>query len=707
MKKLYLSVFVFLTSLLSSQTDTAGTLPNIGELTLEQLLDIDVYSASRKLERQSEAPAIMTTISHSQIATLGAITLIDVFKYIPGIETSMGADGFYHISIRGANKEGEVLVLINGQQVNDFYDGRALLDLSVDFIERIEVIRGPGSALYGNNAIAGVINIFTIKETSISVLGGNYNTLKLNANYFLEKDKTQFNVSVGGLTTDGANAEIVSDKVEAQSWSLTHADANYKTNRWNRDVYLNSNLKVGDFHFQIFDIARQQGTYIGPVFIAAPGSKLLTNQMSSSLHYDFKISDNVIVTPKIYSNVNYRDFLTQETPNHYVSNTSGNIFENGKYSKESYLGKTYGAEMDIYIKANEHFDLLTGTVFEDLSMSNYSLTRNYKIVGDVYKESFANYDNIEFTQDGKRRYIVAYFLQGNYKIKEFNITAGLRHDDYSDFGSSFNPRIGVNYKVSSHLLFKGLYGKAFRAPTFQELYDNTTIGNEYGVKGNVNLTPEKISTFELGTKITYNKIVLNYNVFYVEHKNLIRIYDPHGGGSIGVYENIGNIKTFGNEAELVVSLLPNKMNFFINYSQYLSTFEWNKEKVKKSDVAFFEKQPDYFKNMTNIPTLRLNAGVELKIKKLSLFAGANYGNEAFNNNRFYLEQDHFADIPFYVQGNFNVGYAFTQKISAKVQLNNVGAKYSAPDESTNINAYGTKGMLQPGTTVMLLLKYKL
>lgn len=707
MKKLLLSIFVFCSALLSSQTDTTKKLPNISELTLEELLDIDVYSASRKLQRQSDAPAIMTTISQTQIAKLGALNLIDVLKYIPGFETSMGADGFYRVAIRGASKEGEVLVLINGQQINNSYNGRALFDLPVDFIDRIEVIRGPGSALYGNNAIAGVINIFTIKETSISVLGGNFNTLKVNANYFLEKNKTQFNVSVGGFTTDGANAIIDTDKVEPQTWSLTHLDANYKTNRWNKDVYLNSNLKIGDFHFQIFDLARQQGTYVGPVFIAAPGSKLFTNQLSSSIHYDFKVSDNIIITPKIYGNINYHDFLTQEAPDNYKSNTSGNIFENGKYTKENYLGKTYGCEMDIYIKANEHFDLLTGSVFEDISISQYNLTRNYKIVGDVYKNTFDNYDNIQFTQDDKRRFVFAYFLQGNYKFKKLNITAGLRYDDYNDFGSSINPRIGVNYKVSSHLLFKGLYGKAFRAPTFQELYDNTTIGNEFGVKGNVNLTPEKINTFELGTKITYKKVVFNYNVFYVEHNSLIRIYDPHGGGSVGIYENIGNIKTFGNEAELIVTLIRDNINFFVNYSQYLSTFEWNKEKVKKSDVAFFDKQPDYYKNITNIPTLRLNAGFEIKIKKFQMFAGVNYGNEAYNNNRFYLEQDHFANIPFYVQGNFNIGYSFTQKISANIQINNLGKKYSAPDESTNINAFGSKGMMQPGSTLSLQLKYKL
>lgn len=699
-------VLVLSAASLFAQTDTLLKPLDVNELTLEQLLDVDVYSASRKLQRQSEAPAIMTTLTQAQITQFGALTMIDVLKYVPGIETSIGSDGFYRVSIRGTRKNGEILVLVNGQQINDFYNGRAIFDLPVEFIEKIEIIRGPGSALYGSNAMAGVINVFTIQETSASASGGNNGTLKANLNYFLEKKKTQFNVSLGALSSDGANAIIDSDKVEFQPWSLTHLEKNYKTNRWTKDVYLSSMLSSGDFHFQIFNIARQQGSYVGPVFIAAPDSKLFTNQFNSSVYYDFKVSDNVIVTPKVYTNLNYHDFLNQETPKNYISNTSGDVFTNGKYSKEKYLGTTYGSELDIYIKANEHFDLLTGSVFEDLAMNKYELTRNYKIVGDQYQETFSNYDNIPFDQKNKRRYVFAYFMQGNYKLKKLNITAGLRYDDYNDFGSALNPRMGVNYKVNSHLVLKGLYGKAFRAPTFQELYDNTTLGNEYGVKGNINLTPEKIRTFEIGTEISYKKLVIKYNVFHLQTSNLIQIYDPHGGGSIGNYENIGNLSSFGNEAELMVSILP-KVYIVANYSQFISTFSWNKDKVRKADVAFYDKQPNDLKNITNIPTLRLNFGVDANIKKFHAFVGANYGNQAYNNNRFYLEQDHFTNIPFYLQANFNFGYSITKKCLVSIVGQNIGEKYSDPDESTNINAFGSKGLRQPGPTMMLQLKYKL
>ena len=121
---------------------------------------------------------------------------------------------------------------------------------------------------------------------------------------------------------------------------------------------------------------------------------------------------------------------------------------------------------------------------------------------------------------------------------------------------------------------------------------------------------------------------------------------------------------------------------------------------------FFEKQPKQLKALTNSPNLRLNLGVTYQIKKMELFLGANYGNQSFNNNRFYLEQDHYAHIPEYIQGCGNVKYNLSNHFSANINFSNIGKKYSDPDESTNIDAFGTKGLIQPTETVLLNLTYK-
>ena len=85
----------------------------------------------------------------------------------------------------------------------------------------------------------------------------------------------------------------------------------------------------------------------------------------------------------------------------------------------------------------------------------------------------------------------------------------------------------------------------------------------------------------------------------------------------------------------------------------------------------------------------------------------NYGNSSENNNRFYLEKDHYARIPYYVQMNVNIQYLLSNKLNLSLMANGIGTKYSAPDESTNIDAFGPKGLIQPGPMISMKLKYNL
>lgn len=685
-----------------SQVDTLKR--GIDELSMEELLGLKVYSASKKIELLKDAPSIISILNSQDIIKTGAITLIDVLKYIPSLEVSMGSDGNYRLALRGSRKDGNILVMINGQQMNDFYNGRALYDIPADLIERIEVIRGPGSALFGTNALSGVINIFTIEKTSVSVSAGAFGNLNANANYLLEKEESQFSISAGFIQNNTNQREIEQDKTEVLDWSLTNGDKNFKTNRWNKDMYLNSKFEKGNFHFQLFNFFRQNGAYVGPTFIAAPDSKYTRNQLLSSISYKYKIGDNVIITPKLYFQHNYKDFLQQEAPDNYTSVTSGNVFSDGKMSRETYTNSSLGGEVTIYIKANEKFDFLTGSVYEDLKMNSYNLERNYQITGDIYKGIFGNYDNIPFVQKDKNRFIFAYYVQTNYKHEKWNLTTGLRYDDYSDFGQSLNPRAGLTYNASSNFRIKALAGKAFRAPTFQELYDNTTLGNEYGVKGNENLSNESITTYEIGSELSLNKVVIKYNVFYNNNVNLIRIYDTHGGGGIGIYENIGNTKIYGHEIEFIWKMSPN-IHFSANLGHLLNKFEWNKERITPADYAFFEKQAYYNKELRNMPTIRANTSLILKFNKFTAFLGSNFGNDSQNNKRFFLEKNHYVEIPYYLLGNFNLIYQLNKKTNISLSANNIGRKYSDPDESTNIDAFGLQGLVQPGPMYLLNFRY--
>ena len=367
--------------------DTSNVL-KLTELSFDDLLNTEVYTASKKTQKMSEAPAIISVLTRQDIEKMGVTSLIDVLKYVPGIETSMGPNGRYRLSIRGTRKEGNILLLIDGKQMNDFYNGRAIFDLPVDFIERIEIVRGPGAALYGSNAVVGVVNIFTIKTKSIAASAGNNNSFSGNINYDITNKKIEMNVSAGYVQSDGANAIIEKDGADESAWSLTYGDLNYKTHRWIKDAYINTNIKAGNFKGNLFGISRRQGSYVGPLYIAAPGSNLITNQLSSAISYVFNVKDNVTITPKIYTNFVGHDFLSQEAPDNYQSVTSGNIFTDGKKTREKYTGITYGGEMAITIKVNDHLNLLVGNVLEKIILPKYEVKRNYKIAQYVIGRGF-------------------------------------------------------------------------------------------------------------------------------------------------------------------------------------------------------------------------------------------------------------------------------------------------------------------------------
>ncbi|HYO73640.1 MAG TPA: TonB-dependent receptor plug domain-containing protein, partial [Archangium sp.] len=125
-------------------------------------------------------PAIAASFGREQIRALGARTVADVLDVMPGLTLSRDVQGFHHAAIRGLRNDAEVLFLLNGQRLNNFFDGKALLNLPVENLERIEVIRGPGSALYGAGAFLGVVNIVTQRAEGFlaSVSGGGFPKLE-------------------------------------------------------------------------------------------------------------------------------------------------------------------------------------------------------------------------------------------------------------------------------------------------------------------------------------------------------------------------------------------------------------------------------------------------------------------------------------------------------------------------------------------------
>jgi outer membrane receptor for ferrienterochelin and colicins len=687
-----------------SDTVNAGQLLK-NNISLEDLMNIDVVTPTGQPQRLQDAPSIVHVITSPELELKGALNIIDALKYIPGLETSVGPDGMYNISIRGMRKDGLVLLMIDGIIMNDFYTGSPILDYPVEFIERLEVLEGPASAVYGTHAFTGVINIITKQEyKDIIAKVGTHGTASLFVNDHITKTNWSASYNLGYFHTDGANQMLETDRAEKEPWSLTYGDKKALTNRHVDHFQFGTNIKYKSLKFTFFGLERERGAWAGPVYVVTRGSKFRAQQIGANIENTFRPSELVSIIPSVYSAQFKANNLEQETPENYVSLISNDVFTNGKLVSEKYTGYKVGTQLLITMKFNENFSLSTASLYEIKTLSEYNLERNYQITGDIYKGELANYDNVPFEQKDKTRKISATYLTTNYTLKRIAINVGVRVDNFNDFGSTVNPRIGLSYSIHKNLRLKTLYGSAFRAPSFKELYDNTSIGNDIGVKGNPKLKPETILTYEVLAELTLKHLLIKSTGYYFDNQNSINIYDPNGSGSIGVQQNIGDIKGYGYSVETRMSMKKN-FSWFANFNQIYRRFTWNEEVARKSDIVFYSKRSFCDHLLKNIPIIRINTGLTYTYKKFEFFVGGNYGYASENNHRFYLEESHFANIPEYFQGNYTVCYWLSPAIKIFVQGNNIGKKYSDPDESTSIDDYGKKGLLQPGDTHILGIKY--
>ncbi|HEX8436173.1 TonB-dependent receptor plug domain-containing protein, partial [Archangium sp.] len=154
--------------------------------------------ATRHEEKVKKVPAIAASFGRDQIRALGARTVADVLDVVPGLTISRDVQGFHRVAVRGLRNDAELLFLLNGHRLNSFFDGKALMNLPVENLERIEVVRGPGSSLYGAGAFLGVVNIVTHRAEGVlaAVSGGGFPALD-------DRLATTFDGHVAGAHTFG------------------------------------------------------------------------------------------------------------------------------------------------------------------------------------------------------------------------------------------------------------------------------------------------------------------------------------------------------------------------------------------------------------------------------------------------------------------------------------------------------------------------
>ena len=527
---------------------------DIIDYTLIELQNIKVKISTKSETKLSEAPAIVSVVTTEEIKNSGARDLRDVLRTIPGFQLGMREIGYTTIGIRGVitpNSE-KVKIMIDGVSINENLEGSGTVvfaDMVLDNIERIEIIRGPGSALYGTNAFMGVINIISKKAEDIdgviaTVKGGSYKTMQ--GNIIVGKEYGDFAVSgsFDYLATDGPIKKIEFDALSNDTLCISLAGTDKGvTHSFRKKITSSLNADYKGFYFKSLYIGTKKGDYVGATSVITENSEAKHFQMQEVLGYEYQFSEKL----NIDINAVYFMYSVDNLLNLYPTGYQG-IFTQGLYQE---MG---GKQQNINTNMLVNYKLLEKNKFQ--IGASYAYIKHFD---EIFKTNSpeTGIDNLEdipsYFDDVLWRTISSAYIQYKRELfKSLSFTAGVRYDNYSDAGYTVNPRAAIVFTPDDKLILKLLYGTAFRAPTFVESYLN---GAPF-ILGDKTNESETIKTYEAYLSYSFSEnISASVNYFYNDIENLITIVaDPEL--AIGRYSNSGEtINVQGIESELRI-LIP-------------------------------------------------------------------------------------------------------------------------------------------------------
>ncbi|MDX1957494.1 MAG: TonB-dependent receptor [Leptospiraceae bacterium] len=631
-------------------------------------------------ESTGKTSAIVSVVNRRKIQDTGARNLADILKQIPGVEVFYDQMGFYKIAFRGIRAKSGVLLLLDGQRINNFYDGSTFLDLRADAIEKVEIIRGPGSSVHGTNAFVGVINVVTRtsfdgkSSGQVSTRIGSENTLEPSVFYGMRLGE---NWKISGYAeryeTKGRKTQIANDTTCTEdSWSKLQCNQTAIPLPLNNSITTNDtkiqtngflNIDRNDnFFAKLKAIQEKRGPHVGEIGQVTPDSELGFKLLLGSIGFqNIELTKKISLSTKLYGDIYDRKDDIQVSRRDNLRHLG---FSARKMN--SYIYETHGIESILQLTLLKNLVFLLGVNYERLILRDFEIKKNYlRADTNTLLPAFFDFDNSPKSQN-KDRHIKAVFGQTIYDpFSWLSITLGLRYDEYSDFGKTINPKTSAvitpfENTAYGTLAFKFLYGSAFRAPTFQELYDQTQAFQPAGAFGNRNLKPETIQTGEIGMEYNtpYKPLSFLVNGFYNSIRNNIAAINNSGTfpSERDNYQNLRGIKVGGIEFEVKLNY-SNRNYFFANASWFQSQDNGGLPPNEKEDYITF---------LLDVPQARANLGANFEITKYFTLNNTVWiSSERKSNSRFAFETqtDRQFKIPQYAV--WNLSFASTEDLWSK------------------------------------------
>jgi iron complex outermembrane receptor protein len=536
--------------------------PNLDIPSLEQLMETEVTTvtgASKYQQELIDAPASVSIISFDDIRKGGFRNLAEILNSVGGFYTSY-VRSFHNMGVRGFSPLGDVnnrlLLMVDGHRLNDaLYESAPMgtdFPVDLDLIDRIEVIRGPGSSLYGTSAFLAVVNVITrsgkdLQGGELSTSGGSFNSwtgratgggrlsggvdLLVSGSYRDSAGKQRLFFPEYTATNNGIAQGLDGEK----SWDL-FAKAAWK-----------------DFSLLLIHQTRDKNVptaHYGSIF-NDPGAMVGDRHTLIGLNYSHSAS---------WADINAR--LTYNRYGAISDYPTSDAFGARVLNRDQNVGEWIGSDLFVTKSISDH--LLT-----------VGMEHRWQ-----FTEHLQNFDvspHSQWIDLNKHSLIQGYYIQDEYHIlKQLILNAGLRVDCYDNFGSTINPRAALIWKPQDSTVLRLSYGEAFRSPNAYELYagDGTTQ------KGNTSLRPEKVHTVELGwDQYLGENIRTTATGFYTHISDLLEQTTDTDG--LLVFRNQSEIESKGAELQ-VEGKWENGFSGRMNYSYQSSSYIGSSQPVVNS-----------------------------------------------------------------------------------------------------------------------------
>ncbi|MFY7900875.1 MAG: TonB-dependent receptor plug domain-containing protein [Chitinophagaceae bacterium] len=535
-------------------------------------LDQVIVTANKIEQKQSQTGKVVTVITKEQIEKSGGKTVAQLLNEQVGITINGALNNLgtnQSLFVRGA-ASGKALILLDGIPVNDPSQINGDFDLnlfSINDIERIEVCKGAQSTLYGSDAIAGVVNIISIKANTnkpfnvkAGIGAGNRNTSKQNLQLFGKVGKWMYTTRFSKLKSDGFSAAFDSSKAgrnfdnDSYDGLATNGSIQYAANKF---VTLKAFTQYSEYKAGIDAGAfndKRNSTNFSKSHISGLGLHVKKDKFSIVANYQYTKSNRIL------------------DDNATIPNTTS--FSLTKFNSIAQFGEIYGN-----IKLGKYVTVLMGSDYRYASFfSSFNSLSQFgpfsSRFNDTSMNQFAMYSSVSFNHHG------------------FNVELGGRYNKHSKYGNNYTYSFNPSYSINNNLRVFASVATAFKAPSLYQLFAGPGIG------GNTNLKPEKSVNYEVGTQYKKNGYSNRLVFFYRDVTDGIDYSNVTTNGYPTGYFNFASQYARGLEYEMNWNITK-KLSMTANYT-WISGEENTQNRItfKDTSYTYLLRRPKHNVNVT-------------------------------------------------------------------------------------------------------------